>query len=78
MESPRLFLVYSECYTLGVRLKCLIFSLFRVEVDWDLSLYGLQEMVGDYMTVVTVMAMQLVPTPSQLALSARKITSHII
>ena len=54
----------------------ILFSSFRVEVDWDLSSYGRREMVEEIMTAAIVMAMLLVPIPSRLALSVRKITNR--
>ena len=52
------------------------FPLSRVEVDWDLSLYGRQGMVAEIMIAAIAMAMLLAPIPSQLALSVRKTGSH--
>lgn len=46
----------------------------RVEEDWDQYLSGQLEMEGGIKTAVTVMAMQLVHTPSLLGQSVRMIS----
>ena len=49
---------------------------YRVEVDWGPFLSGLLVMEAEIKTAATVMAILLVPTPSQLAPPVREMSSR--